>query len=716
MADSALAEPFKFEIDRIVLGTNKGNIASKTTTVSVGEHVVLKAVGILPGQQNALFSTVQWAIPGREHGNADDWAINNYVQSQQSGVVTPISDPDLQSEQIGYYWIDGGTGLVVTVDATLFGIPFHRTATFDVLRPEASFGVVKPLGSVQDDLGSLSFGTDAAPGISFRAAVTPQVGGDICVTQPIRPGRRWLSRSDGTVVRDFVLTAPGYTAGDSVLDDPTPYPKSEVPILAGHTGTFWDPNQPGKSLVNDSPYEPLPAPSQGRTVKVTAFETFGDYLMYRPGAPTQRRRTTFGCRSVTFPGGGVATQRSILVRDGRPAATADPCAWQHHAPPTMGGLFSRFRLETIIGAAMTPTFRQTRTARLGQVLPTQPAATVHSPAKSKTRTNGRRIVRAAWAFAAVAASAIPARGSGAVPDKTAQPPENRWSRKSQEAGIPAAAQQAYRRLSRVSEVKLSELDLRTLFMHLPNANPLRNSRRWGSVPCPSSPRRLTTPRRRVRSRGPGATRLESRPSAAKPACGGSTNWLPASSFRSVAATSQSAAAGTRRPSGKPASHTRNEFPEFRKPVTAWYAENKGRSLEERMIADLWDPYPGNRGTAGGWLARHKSAAAVPSLLKRLEAVIAGEGDTGEVADLCLVLADIAGEQAFPAVKKGFSYVIRHDSDPNAYGARGAIEAMSRLGHKAEAEAECKRAHEAHQKAMRQWKRGPDGSGFDIPGE
>ncbi len=72
-----------------------------------------------------------------------------------------------------------------------------------------------------------------------------------------------------------------YTPGDWGLDDPTPYPHSDVEILAGHTGTFWDPNHPGKSLVHDAPYSAFPPPSQSPHLSV--FETFEDYLMYRPG-------------------------------------------------------------------------------------------------------------------------------------------------------------------------------------------------------------------------------------------------------------------------------------------------------------------------------------------------------------------------------------------------------------------------------------------------
>ncbi len=271
-------------------------------------------------------------------------------------------------------------------------------------------------------------------------------------------------------------------------------------------------------------------------------------------------------------------------------------------------------------------------------------------------------------------------------------------------------------------MELSELDLQTPFTHLPNANPLRQLTEmgFGVVPVLTEALDDTTPTRTV-------TRAWGNVSRVPPKRGGTRVWrvneLAARVILQVC--SRNFTTGDRRNTTtlrEACFSYPDRVPEFRKPVTAWYAENKGRSLEERMIADLWDPYPGNRGTAGGWLARHKSAAAVPSMTKRLDAIVAAERTDvssitiGEVAGLCLALADIAGERAYPAVRKGFGYVIRHDSDPNDYGARGAIEAMSRLGHKTEAEAECKRAHEAQERAMRQWKRGPDGSGFDIPGE
>ncbi len=74
--------------------------------------------------------------------------------------MTELTDADVQSQQVGLYWITGGTNVVVTADVTLLGISFHRTAKFEVLRPEASFGVKEPLGSVQCSYSCLEFGSD----------------------------------------------------------------------------------------------------------------------------------------------------------------------------------------------------------------------------------------------------------------------------------------------------------------------------------------------------------------------------------------------------------------------------------------------------------------------------------------------------------------------------------------------------------------------------
>ncbi len=286
--DSVLANLLKVEIER----TDGGDvdITGKTTQVIVGQHVGLKVVGILPGGQNLLFSTVKWAIPGRVNGTNTDWAIANYTQTINAGVVTPISAADLASEQVGYYWINGATNggmkLVVAVDAD----GYHRTATFDVLRPTATL-TYAPLGKVNvgysgiPKLGknSLHFGTVASYGITWSTAtVTAPSGGkgQIQLVQTVAPT---ISRRDvNSDWWDYRAQNPGsgYNPGDPVLDGRRVAFRGRVVdindvdvgkpkrLTLADGKPLWD--APGVSLNN-----PL-------TDYMCATMRFWDYLMYRP--------------------------------------------------------------------------------------------------------------------------------------------------------------------------------------------------------------------------------------------------------------------------------------------------------------------------------------------------------------------------------------------------------------------------------------------------
>jgi hypothetical protein len=94
-------------------------------------------------------------------------------------------------------------------------------------------------------------------------------------------------------------------------------------------------------------------------------------------------------------------------------------------------------------------------------------------------------------------------------------------------------------------------------------------------------------------------------------------------------------------------------PRFKEVVLEWYRGNKDRTIEQRKIADLGDPFFRNRMDAAEWLGKQRSTEAVPAIAKYLNDTLDGEKKSSlvdsEVAGAALALGQIGDKDARPAV-------------------------------------------------------------------
>jgi RNA polymerase sigma factor (sigma-70 family) len=137
---------------------------------------------------------------------------------------------------------------------------------------------------------------------------------------------------------------------------------------------------------------------------------------------------------------------------------------------------------------------------------------------------------------------------------------------------------------------------------------------------------------------------------------------------------------------------------FKKAVLDWYASNRGRSLAERKIADLGDPW--NYIDAVRWLAEHKSAAGRRAIEKRVDAVLAElrqqkrihTGMWAEIAFCGEALGKIGDKASLPKVREICRYLSDYEvqnwatgsAGPNAQTFYEAFHGLALLGEKEEA--------------------------------
>jgi hypothetical protein len=148
------------------------------------------------------------------------------------------------------------------------------------------------------------------------------------------------------------------------------------------------------------------------------------------------------------------------------------------------------------------------------------------------------------------------------------------------------------------------------------------------------------------------------------------------------------------------------IPEFRKQIIAWYEENRKRTAEERRIADL-DSSLRNRLDAASWLGRQKSTKAVPSLSKRIEAILGSKDVSSsterELAACSLALGLIGDAKAVPVVTKACDHLAYWS--PRWAGSNAlqnlfdAYHGLAMLDQKKEALAELKRVYREHGPTM-----------------
>lgn len=101
------------------------------------------------------------------------------------------------------------------------------------------------------------------------------------------------------------------------------------------------------------------------------------------------------------------------------------------------------------------------------------------------------------------------------------------------------------------------------------------------------------------------------------------------------------------------------IPAFQELILRWYQQNKGRSIEERKIADLQSSLV-NRLHAMTWLGKHKSMKATPHIIERIDRILNDEPVTSssrtELAEASLALGSIGISSSLPVVKKACEHL------------------------------------------------------------
>jgi RNA polymerase sigma factor (sigma-70 family) len=136
---------------------------------------------------------------------------------------------------------------------------------------------------------------------------------------------------------------------------------------------------------------------------------------------------------------------------------------------------------------------------------------------------------------------------------------------------------------------------------------------------------------------------------------------------------------------------------FKKAVLEWYASNRGKSLAERKMTDLGDPW--NRSDAVRWLAQHPSDAGRRAIEKRVDAVLAELRQQKRVHSLMWMeiafcgqgLGKIGDKASLPKVREICKYLAEEDptwatggAGPNAQTFYEAFHGLALLGEREEA--------------------------------
>jgi hypothetical protein len=248
------------------------DITGTTTNVVVGEQVNL-SMQVLPAGTSV--SNIQWIVPGT--------AVANYVASNSAGTVTALSNSNLQSNSLTFYWGDAANGRVVNISGkvtgtaytgTSDGVTFNRSATFNIAAPSPATPTVSlptngqlNINNIGDCSGGSSgpnmvFGNISGPlpggcvysgqaGITFSPPNTSTPPGSFFFVQLINGDTYTLSRT-GASTTCTATNTPG-------LDGAYPYQNA-----VGHS-------------VSDAPFSPLPVTYTNSSRDFTATM----YLMWQ---------------------------------------------------------------------------------------------------------------------------------------------------------------------------------------------------------------------------------------------------------------------------------------------------------------------------------------------------------------------------------------------------------------------------------------------------
>lgn len=124
-----------------VISFNGQPVTGSTVTVFVGQLISLTCRLLAPaGFPSVSITNCQWTIPG--------FAISNYVPSMTSSMV--YSNFPTDNSNVFFYWADGGTNQVQCVVTVLGQQLTPARATFNVMKPEATW-TLTPMDQVAVD-------------------------------------------------------------------------------------------------------------------------------------------------------------------------------------------------------------------------------------------------------------------------------------------------------------------------------------------------------------------------------------------------------------------------------------------------------------------------------------------------------------------------------------------------------------------------------------
>jgi hypothetical protein len=235
-------------------------LASPQSTI-VGKKIQLKARGT---PTSVAVDSYTWVTTNDP--------IKNYTQTTGTGVVSTWSTSDFINQQVGFYWIKGGTA-VVTCTITVGGHSRSASLTFEIARPTATLLGLTTSNTPPVNVGNngfvahdtLHFGTNGAAGqvgIKWDGFATTPAGGagEIQFCQLVKTHRRFITDGD---VHQKISSANSF-----VHDSPTPYGGLKVTIGSGLTGSI---------SRDDSPASGVPG-----NRRISVDDHYKMFLMYKP--------------------------------------------------------------------------------------------------------------------------------------------------------------------------------------------------------------------------------------------------------------------------------------------------------------------------------------------------------------------------------------------------------------------------------------------------
>jgi len=264
----AARDEISLKVVDVYIKKDGSDVTNKTSTVIVGQRISLEGVCFDDG-----ITSKQWTIPGSDNTRVKDYKL-------ATGTVTTLSNADLKSKDLNFYWIDGGDNLVVTYAVTISGKVFSAKTTFKVLRPSAALAATETTDDPKVHIETpyapdtyLTFGrsvlnhTERA-GVKWSGTVTAPTGGmgKIAFMQLVVPDRD----EDFGYGIHATLTSKGAKVADD--KEGIPYQKS-------------DSINPGEATVisrNDSPAVLL----ERTFAAASASDSFETFLMYQPTGTT----------------------------------------------------------------------------------------------------------------------------------------------------------------------------------------------------------------------------------------------------------------------------------------------------------------------------------------------------------------------------------------------------------------------------------------------